>query len=88
MKRGRVKAALTRPTDVMVEGVTVTHCKPCTKSDRRTVSFKNITGAYGHVCNGKLGVYNGWRDVQQHDKQPLVTTARWIKRNEAVLIKG
>ena len=87
MKRGRVKAALTRPTDVKVEGVTVTLCKPCTKSDRRTVSFKRITGAYGHMCNGKLGVYNGWRDVQQHDKQPLVTAARWIEKEAALITR-
>lgn len=88
MKRGRIKASLTRPSDVVVEGVTVTHCKPFTNSQRQTKSWKRIAGAYGHVTQPKMGAYRGWRDVQRHDKQPIVTLARHVMKDEPTLIKG
>ena len=83
---------VTRETDgrdhAMVKGKRVTHCRAFTTSDHRVIAPKHIVGAYANKMGTPMGMYRGYRDVQAHEKQPLVTTARWASADRpATLIK-
>jgi len=87
MRKWPSKKRLIEDVDV-VEGKLVIHCRAFTNSNRRVIAPKHIVGAYANKMGTPMGVYRGYRDVQAHDKQPLVTAARWASADRpATLIK-
>ena len=70
-----------------VEGKDLTHCPAFRNSDGSTITVKRIPASYGDKVSCKMGVYRGWRDVQQHDRQVIPTRAVYVTKKEWALVK-